>query len=127
MFLKNHHEEISGYLFKKSSKRILWLKARDQKRFFRLKNGHLKLFHASEDEMASKTIHFASVTNVVFHYSTEAPKQSKQLGKEGLDHWRFDIYTPNRIYKLRAETVWEAEKYVEVMKEAQKQFFKAFN
>jgi hypothetical protein len=43
----------------------------------------------------------------------DAPIKSRKLGNPGNDNKRFDIYTPSRIFKMRAETQEEADLWVE--------------
>lgn len=64
------------------------------------------------------------IYNVVFHYDEDAPIKSKQLKKEDKNESRFDVYTKNRIYKLKTEddNLWEAEAWVRALKESARHY-----
>jgi len=107
-------EEKQGPLLKKSSKSkfgiSLW-----QERYFVLQKGKILIYGTEHEYLKSqikdaenqvlprKTIDMSHVTNVCFHYDRDAPRKSKRLfTSKNLEQSRFDIYTPTRVYNLKA-------------------------
>lgn len=101
-----------GYLQKKSSKSKFGITKWDR-RYFILKDSKLYIYHSEADSKlkGSKrtTIEMARVSNVCFHYDIDAPVKSKKLGGRTMsnqDESRFDIYSTDRVYQLKADEVW---------------------
>jgi len=112
-FLEENEFHKEGYLLKKSSKQFFGI-SKWQKRYFILNNESLKIFETQEkstNAKEKKRIFMSRVATVVFHYDENAPKKSKKLKKKKseLDGSRFDIYTPDRVYKLKPDHGGEGE------------------
>ena len=77
----------------------------------------------SSRDVGKKTIDMSHATSVNFHYDRDAPVKSKRLFSglgEQLDKSRFDIYTPTRVFMMKAEDaqVSESVEWVAALSEA---------
>ncbi len=62
------------------------------------------------------------------HYDKNAPVKSKKLEKQEKDESRFDIYTPERVFMLKADdsSLMEANDWVTVLTKAAKKYNPTF-
>lgn len=95
-----------GWILKKATTTYMGM-ANWQRRYLVLKNEKLFLYDGDTPKdmlKAKKTINMSNTKCVCYHYDPNAPIKSQKLGKnEKNDKSRFDIYTPGRIFNLKAE------------------------
>ena len=95
-----------GWILKKATTTYMGM-ANWQRRYLVLKNEKLFLYDGDTPKdllKAKKTINMRNTKCVCYHYDPHAPIKSQKLGKnEKNDKSRFDIYTPGRIFNLKAE------------------------
>ena len=73
------------------------------KRYLVLENDKLTFFEDDQRKQSGKVVSISSVTAVSLHYDEKAPVKSKKLDKRDKDESRFDVYTADRTFMLKAD------------------------
>jgi len=93
------------------------------KRYLVLDNDTLYFYEDdTKKKQSNKVIKLSTVSAVSLHYDKDAPVKSKKLEKRDKDESRFDVYTPDRVFMLKADegSFFEAGDWVSVLTKAAK-------
>lgn len=110
-----------SYVFKKQSQSLFsaW-----DKRYIVLKNHILTFYEDEHKKQAGKVIDMTKVACVNMHYDESAPIKSKKLEKKDREESRFDVYTPERVFMLKADgnSFFDATEWVKILQKAAKKY-----
>lgn len=109
-----------GYVMKKQHKSVFgaW-----HRKYLVLEKDSITFFEDATRKAAGKIVPLSSITAVSFHYDEKAPVKSKKRDRQDKDETRFDVYTTERVYMLKADgdSFFEANAWVEILSRAGKQ------